>query len=160
MTNAHTFESPIGAVRVLTNREGAVVSVAFVDDEFTCGDPDDETMAAAQQLEEYFVGTRREFDLVLAPDGTEFEKRVWKELEHIQFGTTDTYGAIAGRLGDPGASRAVGVANAGNPIAVIVPCHRVIGADGDLTGYAGGLWRKKWLLAHESGQRPFDFAGE
>ena len=107
---------------------------------------------AAHQLEEYFAGSRTIFDLTVAPEGTEFEKRVWKDLVEISFGATDTYGAIAARLGDPGASRAVGVANARNPVAIVIPCHRVIGSNGDLTGYAGGLHRKRWLLAHESGQ--------
>lgn len=150
------LSSPIGGVRVTVNHKGAVVSVAFVDDDLV-GPEDGRAAAAARQLEEYFAGTQRDFDLVVAPDGTEFEKRVWKELVQIPFGSTDTYGAIAGRLGDSGASRAVGVANARNPIAIIVPCHRVIGFDGDLTGYAGGLWRKKWLLAHESGQARLAF---
>ena len=152
------IRSPIGGVRVTTNRRGAVVSVVFVDDEIAEGEPSDAAIAAAQQLEEYFAGTRREFDLVVAPDGTDFEMRVWKDLVNIRFGTTDTYGAIAARLGDPGTSRAVGVANARNPVAIVIPCHRVVGADGNLTGYAGGLHRKRWLLAHESGQQPFDFA--
>jgi methylated-DNA-[protein]-cysteine S-methyltransferase len=136
--------------------DGAVVSVVFVDDgvESIIEDP---AANATRQLEQYFEGTRTSFELELAPDGTEFERQVWNELMTIPFGSTDTYGEIASRLGDAGGSRAVGVANARNPIAIIVPCHRVIGSDGDLTGYAGGLWRKKWLLAHESGQQPLDF---
>lgn len=146
------FPSPIGGVRVTVNDAGAVVSVAFVDDELTTGDVDGPAAAAARQLEEYFAGTRTVFELKVAPVGTDFEKRVWKDLVGIPFGATETYGAIANRLGDPGASRAVGVANARNPIAIIIPCHRVIGSDGDLTGYAGGLHRKRWLLEHESGQ--------
>ena len=151
------IESPIGGVRVTTNRDGAVVEVAFVDDDRATGKPGEAASAAAQQLQEYFSGARTEFDLELEPAGTEFERRVWAELVRIPFGLTDTYGAIADRLGDPGASRAVGLANARNPIAIVVPCHRVVGASGDLTGYAGGLWRKKWLLAHESGQGRLEF---
>ena len=146
------FESPIGGVRVTVNDGGSVVSVTFVDDELVKSDQHGPAAAAAHQLEEYFAGTRKIFDLVVAPEGTRFEKRVWKDLVEIPFGVTDTYGAIAARLGDQGASRAVGVANARNPIAIVIPCHRVIGSNGDLTGYAGGLWRKKWLLGHESGQ--------
>ncbi len=146
------LQSPIGGLRVAVNDAGAVVSVDFVDDALTTGDADGPAAAAANQLEEYFAGTRTIFELQVAPAGTDFEKRVWKELVGISFGATDSYGSIANRLGDPGASRAVGVANARNPIAIIIPCHRVIGADGDLTGYAGGLHRKRWLLAHESGQ--------
>jgi methylated-DNA-[protein]-cysteine S-methyltransferase len=146
------FESPIGWVRVATNRNGAVVAVSFVDDDSASEKPTENASAAAEQLQEYFAGLRREFDLELEPEGTEFERRVWAELVRIPYGETDTYGAIANRLGDHGASRAVGLANARNPIAVVVPCHRVLGSSGDLTGYAGGLWRKKWLLALESGQ--------
>jgi methylated-DNA-[protein]-cysteine S-methyltransferase len=146
------FQSPIGRVRVTVNEGGSVVSVTFVDDVLVKSNQDGPAAVAAHQLEEYFAGTRTIFDLVVAPEGTDFEKRVWKDLVEIPFGVTDTYGAIAARLGDQGASRAVGVANARNPVAIVIPCHRVIGADGDLTGYAGGLWRKKWLLGHESGQ--------
>jgi len=146
------FQSPIGGVRVTVNDGGSLVSVSFVDNELVESDLNGPAAAVAQQLEQYFAGTRTIFDLVVAPEGTEFEKRVWKDLVEIPFGATETYGAIAARLGDPGASRAVGVANARNPVAIVIPCHRVIGADGDLTGYAGGLWRKQWLLGHESGQ--------
>jgi methylated-DNA-[protein]-cysteine S-methyltransferase len=101
------------------------------------------------QLAEYFAGERREFDLPLAPRGTAFQRQVWDELLTIQFGQTTSYGALARRLGNPGASRAVGLANGQNPISIIIPCHRVIGADGTLTGYGGGLPRKQWLLRHE-----------
>ena len=134
-----------------------MVSVTFVDDELAIPDQGGAADAAARQIEEYFAGTRTIFDLVVAPEGTEFERRVWRELVQIPFGATDTYGEIARRLGEPDAARAVGVANARNPIAIIVPCHRVIGSDGDLTGYAGGLDRKKWLLDMESGQTRLDF---
>ena len=106
-----------------------------------------------QQLEEYFQGERRRFELALEPEGTEFEHKVWNQVRRIPFGSTDSYGEIARRLGaDWSSARAVGVANARNPIAIIIPCHRIIGAGGDLTGYAGGLDRKKWLLDMESGQ--------
>jgi methylated-DNA-[protein]-cysteine S-methyltransferase len=106
--------------------------------------------SAADALEAYFAGARRDFrDLVLAPQGGEFLQRVWRALQEIPFGSTQSYGALAQRIGHAGAARAVGLANARNPLALIVPCHRVIGADGRLTGYAGGLWRKRWLLAHE-----------
>jgi len=151
------FESPIGWVRVTTNPSGAVVEVSFVDDGSASVGHAENASVAAAQLQEYFTGVRREFDFELEPVGTEFERRVWAEVVRIPYGATDTYGAIANRLGDPGASRAVGLANARNPIAVVVPCHRVVASDGDLTGYAGGLWRKKWLLAHESGQTHLEF---
>lgn len=150
--------SPIGGVRVTVDVHGGVVAVAFVDDELADGAPSPAAVAAAKQLSEYFAGSRREFDLRLAPEGSGFERRVWAEVLLIPYGATETYGAIAQRLGDGSLSRAVGAANARNPIAILVPCHRVVGADGDLTGYAGGLRRKKWLLAHESGQQRLVFA--
>lgn len=103
----------------------------------------------ARQLADYFGGARTAFDLPLAPEGTPFMKRVWKELERIPFGTTISYGELARRIGDPGASRAVGAANGKNPIPIVVPCHRVIGADGSMTGFAGGLDIKRSLLRHE-----------
>lgn len=106
---------------------------------------------AKSQLTAYFAGTRREFNLPLALRGTEFQLRVWEQLRGIAFGTTTSYGQIAARLGmRPGASRAVGLANGANPIAIIVPCHRVIGSKGTLIGYAGGLHRKRLLLDHEA----------
>ncbi|HEX3948475.1 MAG TPA: methylated-DNA--[protein]-cysteine S-methyltransferase [Steroidobacteraceae bacterium] len=105
--------------------------------------------AAARQLKEYFAGTRREFNLPLRIQGTEFQQRVWHELTKIPFGETRSYGQLAKRLNNPNGSRAVGLANGRNPIAIIVPCHRVIGADGSLTGFGGGIDRKEWLLTHE-----------
>jgi methylated-DNA-[protein]-cysteine S-methyltransferase len=105
--------------------------------------------ATTRQLDEYFAGKRRDFDLPLAPSGTPFQRRVWRGLTEIGFGETLSYGQLAKRIKNPKASRAVGLANGANPIAIVVPCHRVIGADGSLTGYGGGLERKRWLLAHE-----------
>jgi methylated-DNA-[protein]-cysteine S-methyltransferase len=102
------------------------------------------------QLNEYFEGTRKNFDLKLNPDGTTFQKQVWKLLEQIPYGKTISYLDLAKQLGDVKAIRAVANANAKNPLWIIVPCHRVIGTDGSLTGYAGGLHRKEWLLHHES----------
>lgn len=104
---------------------------------------------AARQLGEYFAGTRREFDLELAPRGSAFEKQVWALLTDIPYGETRTYGQLAAELGDPAAAQAVGNANGWNPISIIVPCHRVVGAGGGLTGYAGGLERKRFLLSLE-----------
>lgn len=108
---------------------------------------------AEKQLRQYFDGTRKNFDLPLAGEGTEFQKKVWKALCDIPYGETISYGELARRIGQPKASRAVGLANGSNPISIVVPCHRVIGANGTLTGYGGGLPRKKWLLEHESGAR-------
>ena len=104
----------------------------------------------AHQLEEYFAGERTEFDLPLAPEGTPFQQRVWAELVRIPFAETRSYGQLAQQLGSPGGSRAVGLANGRNPIGIIVPCHRVVGAAGSLTGYGGGLERKRLLLDLES----------
>ena len=101
------------------------------------------------QLEEYFLCKRKEFDVHLNPQGTAFQLNVWQKLLKIPLGNTASYLDIAHTLGDPNATRAVGSANGQNPIAIIIPCHRVIGSNGTLTGYAGGLWRKKWLLNHE-----------
>jgi methylated-DNA-[protein]-cysteine S-methyltransferase len=113
---------------------------------------------AAAQLEEYFDGRRTDFDLPLAPEGTEFQRRVWAELLRIPYGETATYGELARRLGNPTGSRAVGLANGRNPIGIVVPCHRVVGSGGDLTGYGGGLPRKRLLLdleARVAGHRLF-----
>ena len=103
----------------------------------------------AAQLAEYFAGERRDFDLPLAPAGTPFQTEVWRALARIPFGTTCSYGDLARVVGRPSASRAVGAANGRNPIAIILPCHRVIGTSGELTGYGGGLPMKRWLLEHE-----------
>jgi len=105
---------------------------------------------AVYQLREYFEGNRKVFDLELNPEGTDFQRRVWKKLLEIPFGKTCSYLELSKRLGDVKAIRAVAAANGKNPLWIIVPCHRVIGSDGSLTGYAGGLHRKKWLLEHES----------
>jgi methylated-DNA-[protein]-cysteine S-methyltransferase len=113
-------------------------------------DDDPVLCRAAEQLAEYFARRRRDFDVPLAPTGSTFQQRVWAALQEIPYGTTTSYGAIARRLGLPaGASRAVGLANGANPISIIIPCHRVIGANGSLTGYGGGLERKRFLLGLE-----------
>ncbi len=103
----------------------------------------------AQQLSEYFNSQREHFDLPLSPKGTEFQKQVWHQLHAIPFGETISYGSIARSIGQPNASRAVGAANGRNPISIILPCHRVVASNGKLTGYAGGVERKQWLLQHE-----------
>jgi methylated-DNA-[protein]-cysteine S-methyltransferase len=149
--------SPIGEL-LLTGDGDALTGVSFASNKR--GQPrtavparwvrDDAALAAARtQLDEYFAGERVEFDLPLAPAGSPFQRRVWALLRAIGYGQTASYGDIARRLGQPNAARAVGLANGSNPIPVIVPCHRVIGADGSLTGFGGGLDRKRWLLAHE-----------
>jgi len=105
------------------------------------------------QLAGYFDGSRRAFDLALAPPGTDWQRRVWGELERIPFGATLTYAELARRAGNPTAIRAAGAANGRNPISIVIPCHRVVGTDGRLTGYSGGLDAKRWLLDHEEAGR-------
>lgn len=140
--------SPIGVIRVCGGDNG-VTAVSFVEHE---AEPSGNHVCVKNclvQLEEYFRGTRRDFTVRLDPRGTSFQKRVWLALQSIIYGTTTSYLTLSETLGDVKAIRAVGSANGLNPIAVIIPCHRVIGTDGSLTGYAGGLWRKQWLLEHE-----------
>ena len=110
---------------------------------------------AREELLAYFDGRLRDFTVPLAPNGTEFQRRVWAELTKIPFGTTTSYAALARRVSNAAAVRAVGAANGRNPIPIIVPCHRVVGSDGSLTGFGGGLHRKRWLLEHEGGQIEF-----
>jgi O-6-methylguanine DNA methyltransferase len=113
--------------------------------------------SAALQLKEYFAQSRQEFDLAVTLHGTPFQCRVWEQLKTIPYGETASYGQLAARIGQPTASRAVGLANGRNPVSILIPCHRVIGADGSLTGYGGGLKRKQWLLEHESSLRSPQF---
>jgi methylated-DNA-[protein]-cysteine S-methyltransferase len=153
-----TIESPIGPL-LLTASHGAVTGLQMQNQrhfrELPEGAvPDDAWFAdVAEQLDAYFAGDLREFDITLDLVGTDFQRRVWAQLRTIPYGETISYGELAARVGNANASRAVGLANGKNPVSVIVPCHRVIGADGSLTGYGGGLDRKTWLLAHESAQR-------
>lgn len=156
VTTAFTVvDSPVGALTLAGNAE-ALTAVWFDGDPpaVASGEahPDPGPLrVAADQLEAYFAGERREFDLTLAPTGTPFQVSVWRGLLEIPYGETRSYGQLAAQLGSPGASRAVGLANGRNPLAIIVPCHRVIGADGTLTGYAGGMDRKRVLLDLEAG---------
>lgn len=151
-----TIDSPVGWLRLAATPD-ALTEVAFLDQR-----PDDALEAptpvleeTARQLTAYFAGELTDFELPLAPHGTDFQRRVWSALGEIPYGETASYGDIARRLSLPaGGARAVGVANATNPIAIVVPCHRVIGADGTLTGYAGGLARKRFLLDLESVRAP------
>jgi len=148
-------ESPVGPL--LLTSDGTALTGLYMEPshatESTAGwrhDAGIEPLAAtARQLSEYFAGSRREFDLPLRAAGTAFQQSVWRELREIPYGETWSYGQLAKRIGNPNGSRAVGLANGRNPISILVPCHRVIGADGSLTGYGGGLDRKRWLLAHE-----------
>ncbi|HEX6853063.1 MAG TPA: methylated-DNA--[protein]-cysteine S-methyltransferase [Candidatus Polarisedimenticolaceae bacterium] len=146
------MHSPIGTVEIEAEA-GAITAIRFVDGPPTSTE-DPLLRRAVEELRQYFEGRRERFELPLAPKGTDFQRRVWRELETIPLGTTLSYGELAGRVGDPKASRAVGAANGRNPIAIVVPCHRVIGADGSLTGYAGGLARKGALLRLEGSIGP------
>ncbi|MDB4932945.1 MAG: cysteine methyltransferase [Myxococcaceae bacterium] len=148
------LDSPVGRLTLLAN-DGGLCGVYFPDHKRAPvvdaeREPDHPALRAArQQLAEFFRGQRDAFDLPLAPAGTAFQRRVWAALRAIPFGETRHYGALAAQLGQPTAARAVGLANGRNPLSIVVPCHRVVGRDGSLTGYAGGLDAKRWLLAHE-----------
>lgn len=144
------MNSAMGSLKIEGDAQG-ITAISFMDENH----PDTAVIPevledAVQQLREYFNKERTAFSFLQNPQGTDFQKRVWKELEAIPFGKTTTYLEMAKRLGDPKVIRAAASANGRNPISIVIPCHRVIGSDGSLTGYAGGLHRKKWLLEHES----------
>lgn len=156
------FATPLGEL-VLTATETGLTGIYFPTSRHgpppldgSEWSPDDGSGSAAEilaltcrQLGEYFARTRTRFEIPLSPAGTQFEQRVWASLQAIPYGTTLSYGALARQLGDPRATRAVGAANGKNPIPIVVPCHRVVGAHGELTGFGGGIDRKRWLLEHE-----------
>ena len=148
-----SIESPVGKL-TLAGAGGRLMHLRMVDQTYGPSrdgwEPDDEAFPdAVEQLDAYFAGGRTEFDLDLNLVGTSFQRRVWEALLTIPYGETRSYGQIAQQIGSPGASRAVGLANGHNPIGIIVPCHRVIGSNGSLTGYGGGLDRKRALLGLE-----------
>jgi methylated-DNA-[protein]-cysteine S-methyltransferase len=147
-----TIESPIGTLAVVVNGDGALTHVLFDGQAPPAKAEHDPARCAAAvaQLREYFAGERTEFDLPLAPAGSKFQRRVWDALRRVEFGEVTDYGTLGARIGRPGAARAVGRANATNPIPIVIPCHRVIGANGSLTGYAGGIPAKRLLLDLES----------
>lgn len=141
------ISTPLGMIEIIAEN-GNVTGLYFTD--FDAGEIIPETLVnAASQLKQYFRGELKSFDIPVHLKGTEFQKSVWNILLSIPYGSTTTYGEIAGKLGLKNGSRAVGLANGSNPVSILVPCHRVIGQNGTLTGYAGGLWRKKWLLTME-----------
>jgi methylated-DNA-[protein]-cysteine S-methyltransferase len=163
-----SFDTPVGRLTVVASAAG-VRAVLWPDDDprrvplpDDAGAVDGDDAAEAQrvlsdavaQLREYFAGTRRQFDLPLDPAGTPFQLQVWEVLRTIPFGATLSYGEQAERLGDRNKARAVGSANGRNPISIVVPCHRVVGTSGALTGFAGGVDAKRWLLQHERGEQP------
>ncbi len=143
------YKTPIGTAKIIGSEEG-IESISVLDNNIeTSTDIPDCIKESVKQLDEYFSGKRTNFNIKLNPKGTDFQKKVWKELLTIPFKKTRTYLEQSKALGDIKAIRAVASANGKNPIWIIIPCHRVIGSDGSLTGYAGGIWRKKWLLEHE-----------
>ena len=145
------YESPVGALTILAEKKG-IRAIKFGEDEEvkSTGKANEMTRWAVKELEEYFKGKRKEFTVPCRPEGTDFQKRVWETLIQIPYGETRTYKEIAAAAGNSKASRAVGMANNRNPIPIIIPCHRVIGTNGSLTGYAGGLKVKEYLLKLES----------
>ena len=143
------IKTPLGFATIIGDHNG--VSVITIDDEGTISPVIPEVLTAAvSQLNDYFEGKRTDFNFKLNPKGTEFQQKVWQSLLEIPFGKTSGYLEQSKKLGDVKAIRAVASANGKNPLWIVLPCHRVIGSDGSLTGYAGGIWRKKWLLEHEN----------
>jgi methylated-DNA-[protein]-cysteine S-methyltransferase len=157
----HTvIDSPIGPLLLVANDDGALCNLHMDGPSRRNTERNYGPRSAAgfesaiEQLDEYFAGKRQEFDLELAPEGNPFQLAIWKQLQQIPFGKTRSYGEIAGAIGDRSLARSVGTACGSNPISVIIPCHRVIGADGSLVGFGGGLQRKEFLLHLENHQRP------
>ncbi len=143
------YNSPLGYMEIIAS-DDALVAVKYGYDNSKDNPITNHIISSCiSQFNEYFAGTRQIFDITLNPSGTDFQKLVWHELIKIPYGETISYRELSRRLSNEKAIRAVGAANGKNPISIIIPCHRVIGADGSLTGYGGGLWRKKWLLEHE-----------
>ncbi|MBB4609785.1 methylated-DNA--[protein]-cysteine S-methyltransferase [Sphingomonas yabuuchiae] len=159
MLSQCTMASPVGELTLVASEQG-LRAVLWAEERVgrvmlpeRQGDPAHAILTeAVRQLTEYFAGERHVFDLPLDPVGTDFQKAVWTGLNAIPYGETRSYAALATAIGRPGASRAVGAANGRNPLSIVTPCHRVIGANGTLTGFAGGLAVKQWLLAHERGE--------
>jgi methylated-DNA-[protein]-cysteine S-methyltransferase len=144
------LETPLGTARISGDEEG-ISAIQILDEKIPTSKEIPEVLqSAAQQVDDYFKGNLQEFNLSLNPAGTSFQQKVWKTLSEIPFGKTCSYLQLSRKLGDEKAIRAVASANAKNPLWVVIPCHRVIGSDGSLTGYAGGLQRKQWLLNHEN----------
>ena len=148
------IETPVGPLYAAFDEEGRLAELGFRESSSHSSSSTRRLDDLSTQLREYFAGERQTFTIDLAPKGTEFQRAVWNALLAIPYGATVSYSELAHRIGRPSAIRAVGAANGANPIPVIIPCHRVIGANGTLTGYGGGIERKQWLLALE-GRRLF-----
>ena len=168
-----TIESPVGPLLCVVDKSGVLTNIEFVDRVESGGVCETliqaeqrvkksrrRTRAVRKQIEQYFAGKRLSFDLEVAPQGSSFQVEVWQELQEIPYGETRTYGEVAKAIGHLRADRAVGAANAANPIPIVIPCHRVIGADGSLTGFGGGLAAKKLLLLLEARYRPQPTTGQ
>ncbi len=164
-----TIDSPCGPLQIVVNADGILTNINFLEvqtgptvvdrlkaDDIEVLNDTGHTGEIESELKEYFAGERMVFEIDLAPEGTPFQLQVWKELKQIPYGETRTYGDIASALGQPGASRAVGAANGANPIPIVIPCHRVVGSDGTLVGFGGGLKNKALLLAMEQRYWPND----
>jgi len=144
------IKTPIGITEI-TGDESGISAISVLNDEVAISvEIPDILQEAVNQLNDYFIGKRQDFSFRLNPSGTDFQQKVWRELLQIPFGKTVSYLDLSKKIGDVKAIRAVASANGKNPLWIVVPCHRVIGTDGSLTGYAGGLWRKKWLIEHEN----------
>lgn len=143
------INSPLGITKIVGDENGISEISVLSEGDITTKIPK-QFKEAVSQLKDYFSGKRNDFDFKINPKGTEFQQRVWQELGNIPFGKTISYLDLSKKLGDVKAIRAVASANGKNPLWIVIPCHRVIGTDGSLTGYAGGLWRKKWLIEHEN----------
>ncbi len=145
------MSTPVGTLKIIVSEEGlyAILWEHEFFEHISCSRNHPIIVETMRQLDEYFRGTRIGFDLPLAPKGTSFQMQVWQELQKIPYGQTISYGEQAARVGDKKKARAVGMANGQNPISIVIPCHRVIGSNGHLTGFGGGLDNKAWLLKHE-----------
>ncbi len=143
------INSPLGITKISGDEKGVALISVLSEGELSTTIPN-QLQEAVLQLQEYFEGKRQDFTFKLNPKGTDFQQKVWQELRNIPYGKTISYLDLSKKLGDVKAIRAAASANGKNPLWSVVPCHRVIGTDGSLTGYAGGLWRKKWLLEHEN----------
>jgi len=145
----YIYSSPIGELLIAYD-DSHILSARFDREQHEEYRPNAVITQCIKELDEYFAGTRAKFDVAVNPHGTDFQKAAWVALCTIGHGKTASYGEIAAKIGRPKAARAVGMANNKNPIYIIIPCHRIVGADGKLVGYGGGLWRKEWLLEHEA----------
>lgn len=149
MVQTTFFKCPLGVVKIVGDANG-ISEISILDEGEVSDSIPNDLEQAVIQLQEYFEGKRTHFDLKLNPKGTDFQQSVWQELLNIPYGETLSYMELSKKIGDVKAIRAVAAANGKNPLWIVIPCHRVIGTDGSLTGYAGGLWRKKWLLELEN----------